>query len=185
MPIHNPPHPGLVLREYLGNLGVSGAAAHLRVTRVALSRVLNAKAGILAGVAIRLAAALGTTPEFWMNPCNRSTTCGGRGKHDNRRCGGSRTSPRGESGRYNGTDLRGGKAHISQRTRDMGRPGFVRLAPQVEMDADAPSFQPFQLGAKNNSSRAMRRTCQNSRGWSLTFNRHLPSSVKVRVTSKS
>jgi addiction module HigA family antidote len=34
---------------------------------VTLSRVLNGKAGISAAMAIRLAAALGTTPELWMN----------------------------------------------------------------------------------------------------------------------
>src|ERR1700687_6258438 len=67
MRMHNPPHPGLVLREYLGDLAVSTAAAHLKVTRVTLSRVLNGKAGISAAMAIRLAAALGTTPELWMN----------------------------------------------------------------------------------------------------------------------
>jgi antitoxin HigA-1 len=67
MPMHNPPHPGLVLREYLGNLPVTKAAAHLRITRVTLSRVLNGKAGISAAMAIRLGAALGTTPELWMN----------------------------------------------------------------------------------------------------------------------
>ena len=67
MRMHNPPHPGLVLRGYLGDLAVSTAAAHLRVTRVTLSRVLNGKAGISAAMAIRLAAALGTTPELWMN----------------------------------------------------------------------------------------------------------------------
>jgi len=41
--MHNPPHPdpGLVLREYLGNVPVTKAAAHLRITRVALSRVLS------------------------------------------------------------------------------------------------------------------------------------------------
>ena len=39
MSMHNPPHPGLVLREYLGRMAVSAAAAHLRVTRVTLSRV--------------------------------------------------------------------------------------------------------------------------------------------------
>lgn len=65
--MHNPPHPGLVLREYLGDLGVSTAAAHLRVTRVTLSRVLNGKAGISASMALRLAEALGTSPELWMN----------------------------------------------------------------------------------------------------------------------
>jgi antitoxin HigA-1 len=65
--MHNPPHPGLVLREYLGSIRVSEAANHLRVTRVTLSRVLNGKAGISASMALRLAAALGTSPEFWMN----------------------------------------------------------------------------------------------------------------------
>ena len=67
MRMHNPPHPGLVLREYLGNMAVSAAAGHLRVTRVTLSRVLNGKAGISASMALRLSAALGTSPEFWMN----------------------------------------------------------------------------------------------------------------------
>ena len=67
MRMHNPPHPGLVLREFLGATAVSTAAAHLRVTRVTLSRVLNGKAGISAAMALRLAAALGTSPELWMN----------------------------------------------------------------------------------------------------------------------
>ena len=67
MPMHNPPHPGLVLREYLGNMAVSAAAAHLRVTRVTLSRVLNGKAGISARMALRLGAALGTSPDLWIN----------------------------------------------------------------------------------------------------------------------
>jgi addiction module HigA family antidote len=67
MRMHNPPHPGLVLREYLGETAVSKAAAHLRVTRVTLSRVLNGKSGISAAMALRLAAALGTSPELWMN----------------------------------------------------------------------------------------------------------------------
>src|SRR4030081_2015646 len=65
--MHNPPHPGLVLREYLGDLPVAAAAAHLRVTRVTLSRLLNGKAGISASMALRLAAALGTSAELWIN----------------------------------------------------------------------------------------------------------------------
>lgn len=65
--MHNPPHPRLVLREYLGDLAVTTAAAHLRITRVTLSRMLDGKAGISAAMAVRLAAALGTTPELWMN----------------------------------------------------------------------------------------------------------------------
>jgi antitoxin HigA-1 len=65
--MRNPPHPGRVLREYLGDMPVSAAAAHLRTTRVTLSRVLNGKAGISANMALRLAAALGTSPELWLN----------------------------------------------------------------------------------------------------------------------
>lgn len=65
--MHNAPHPGLVLREYLGDMAVSAAAAHLRVTRVTLSRILNGKAGISANMALRLAAALGTSPDLWVN----------------------------------------------------------------------------------------------------------------------
>jgi addiction module HigA family antidote len=72
--MHNPPHPGLVLREYLGDLALTTAATHLRITRVTLSRVLNGKAGISAAMAIRLAAALGTTPELWMNMQSRQLT---------------------------------------------------------------------------------------------------------------
>src|SRR5450759_2384508 len=53
--MHNPPHPGLVLREYLADLPVSAAAVHLRTTRVTLSRLLNGKAGISASMALRLA----------------------------------------------------------------------------------------------------------------------------------
>lgn len=62
----NPPHPGLVVREYLGGVPVSTAAEHLGVTRVTLSRLLNGKAGISADMALRLSDALGTTPELWM-----------------------------------------------------------------------------------------------------------------------
>jgi addiction module HigA family antidote len=65
MPMFNPPHPGSVLREYLGGMLVTDAAKHLGITRVALSRILNGKAGISAEMALRLADALGTTAELW------------------------------------------------------------------------------------------------------------------------
>jgi addiction module HigA family antidote len=65
--MHNPPHPGPVLREYLGDKSVSAVAAHLHVTRVTLSRVLNGKSGISASMALRLSAALGTSAELWIN----------------------------------------------------------------------------------------------------------------------
>jgi antitoxin HigA-1 len=63
--MHNPPHPGEVLREWLTDITVTDAAARLGVTRVALSRVLNGAAGISAEMDIRLSKALGTTPGTW------------------------------------------------------------------------------------------------------------------------
>jgi len=66
MRMFNPPHPGRVVREYLGDVRISDAAAHLRVTRVALSRILNGRAGISADMALRLGEALGTTPDLWI-----------------------------------------------------------------------------------------------------------------------
>ncbi|MGH8147573.1 MAG: HigA family addiction module antitoxin [Rhodanobacteraceae bacterium] len=63
--MHNPPHPGEVLREWLENITVTEAAKRLGVTRVALSRVLNGSAGISADMDLRLAKALGTSPGSW------------------------------------------------------------------------------------------------------------------------
>ncbi len=61
MDIHNPAHPGEVLKEYLPeNLSITDAASHLGVTRAALSRVLNSRAGISAEMDLRLSDALGT-----------------------------------------------------------------------------------------------------------------------------
>ena len=55
--MHNPPHPGEMLREdilpALG-LNVTQAAAQLGVTRAALSRVLNGRAAISPEMALRL-----------------------------------------------------------------------------------------------------------------------------------
>lgn len=64
--MYNPPHPGEVLREWLGDMAITEAARKLGVTRVTLSRVLNGAAGISADMALRLEAALGTSPEMWM-----------------------------------------------------------------------------------------------------------------------
>ena len=58
----NPPHPGLTLRnDVLPALGltVTGAAAQLDVSRVALSRVLNGRAAISPEMALRIEAWLG------------------------------------------------------------------------------------------------------------------------------
>lgn len=63
--MHNPAHPGEVLRKYLGDLSVTEAAARLSITRVSLSRVLNGRSGVSADMALRLEAALGTSAEMW------------------------------------------------------------------------------------------------------------------------
>ena len=65
MPMHNPPHPGEVLREWLTDISVTDAAKSLGVTRVALSRLLNGSAGVSADMDLRLAIALSTTPGTW------------------------------------------------------------------------------------------------------------------------
>jgi addiction module HigA family antidote len=64
--IFNPAHPGEVLKEDLGSMTVKEAARRLHVTRATLSRILNGRAGITAGMSLRLAAALGTSPDFWL-----------------------------------------------------------------------------------------------------------------------
>ncbi len=67
MRMHNPAHPGVALREFLGDLTVTEAAEHLGITRAALSRILNGSAGISADMALRLRDALGTSAEMWVN----------------------------------------------------------------------------------------------------------------------
>jgi addiction module HigA family antidote len=67
MTMHSPPHPGEVIREFLGDMTVSAAAEHLGVGRVTFSRVLNGKAAVSPEMAVRLAAAFGTSsPEVWL-----------------------------------------------------------------------------------------------------------------------
>lgn len=70
MMMHDPPHPGEILREdYLEPLGltVTRAAAALGVTRKTLSALLNERAGVSPAMAYRLAKALDTSPELWIN----------------------------------------------------------------------------------------------------------------------
>lgn len=65
MRMHNPPHPGKVVREFLGEIDVTTAAKRLHVSRATLSRILNGKSGISADMSFRLSAAFGTHPELW------------------------------------------------------------------------------------------------------------------------
>ena len=68
--MHNPPHPGEVLRalclEPLG-LTVTQAAVGLGVSRKTLSAILNGRAGISPEMAIRLSLAFNTSSESWLN----------------------------------------------------------------------------------------------------------------------
>ena len=69
MPMHNPPHPGeIVRRECLEPLGltVTRAAQGLGVTRQALSNLVNERAGVSVEMAHRLSQAFGSTPETWL-----------------------------------------------------------------------------------------------------------------------
>ncbi|NBO83004.1 MAG: addiction module antidote protein, HigA family [Betaproteobacteria bacterium] len=52
--MHNPPHPGEVLREWIPQeMSVTQAAECLYVARVTLSKILNGNAGISAEMALR------------------------------------------------------------------------------------------------------------------------------------
>jgi addiction module HigA family antidote len=69
MRMHNPPHPGTLLRalwlEPL-NLSVTQVAAQLQVSRKTLSEIVNAKAAVTAEMALRLELAFGKSAESWL-----------------------------------------------------------------------------------------------------------------------
>lgn len=70
MKMHNPPHPGEVLRELCLEpleLTVTEAAESLGVSRKTLSAILNGRAGISPEMAIRLGKAFDTSAESWLN----------------------------------------------------------------------------------------------------------------------
>ena len=70
MRMHNPPHPGEVLRslclEPLG-LTISDAARALGVSHKTLSGIVNGRVGISPEMAVRLSLAFDTTAESWLN----------------------------------------------------------------------------------------------------------------------
>ena len=69
MKMHNPPHPGEVLRELCLEpleLTITDAALALGVSRKTLSSILNGHAGISPEMAVRLSKAFGSEPEFWL-----------------------------------------------------------------------------------------------------------------------
>ena len=74
--MHDPPHPGEVLRGlYLEPLGftVTEAARRIDVTRKTLSELVNGRAGVSPEMALRIGAATKTTAESWLNTSFAST----------------------------------------------------------------------------------------------------------------
>ncbi|QAV70842.1 addiction module antidote protein, HigA family [Salinibacterium sp. UTAS2018] len=66
MSMQNPPHPGLLLEDYLGDVSLAEAARRLGVTRATLSRIRNGHASVTADMAVRLGILLGTSAELWL-----------------------------------------------------------------------------------------------------------------------
>ncbi len=69
MTMHNPPHPGEFIREiYLDPHSVTGRqlALKLDVAPSTLNRILQGRSGISPEMALRLAKALGRSPESWL-----------------------------------------------------------------------------------------------------------------------
>lgn len=64
--MHNPPHPGLLLEDYLGEVSLAEAARRLGVTRATLSRIRHGHSAVTADMAVRLGLLLGTSAELWL-----------------------------------------------------------------------------------------------------------------------
>jgi addiction module HigA family antidote len=71
VPTHRPPvHPGEILaEEYLKPLGISQTefAKRIGVTFHRLNEIVHGRRGVSTDTALRLAKALGTTPDLWLN----------------------------------------------------------------------------------------------------------------------
>jgi len=69
MKMHNPPHPGEVLKELCLkplNVTVTEAARALGVSRKTLSSILNGRSGVSPEMAVRLSIAFNTSAESWL-----------------------------------------------------------------------------------------------------------------------
>jgi addiction module HigA family antidote len=65
-----PLHPGSILQQhYLEPLGLTivAVAKAVKVSRKTLSKIINGRGAITPEMALKLAQAFRTTPEFWMN----------------------------------------------------------------------------------------------------------------------
>lgn len=69
MRMHNPPHPGQIIREFCVEpleISVTEAAKALGVTRKTFSTLLNGRSGISPEMAMRLSKVFGRTPDGWL-----------------------------------------------------------------------------------------------------------------------
>jgi len=69
MAMHNPPHPGEIIRAFCVeplHVSVTEAAKALGVTRKTFSALLNGRAGISPEMALRLSRVFGRSPESWL-----------------------------------------------------------------------------------------------------------------------
>ena len=109
MPMKNPAHPGRIIRqEYLEALGVSiaEAARQIKVSRQALSSVLNGKADLTADMALRLEKAFGI---------DLKPFCGSKTLTTSRRLG-------------NGRSAQGSRSNV-MRSKNRARQREARLCP--------------------------------------------------------
>lgn len=70
MRMHNPPHPGEIIRSLCLeplNLTVTEAAEALGVSRKTLSAIINGRAAISPEMAVRLSIAFNTSSDSWLN----------------------------------------------------------------------------------------------------------------------
>nr|WP_027710071.1 HigA family addiction module antitoxin [Zooshikella ganghwensis] len=68
--MHNPPHPGEIIKEsYLDelNISINSLAKQLGVNPSTLSRLIDGKSSISPEMAIRLSKVLNGSAEFWLN----------------------------------------------------------------------------------------------------------------------
>lgn len=63
--MHQPPHPGEVLKKYIGKSAITVTAYRLGVNRTTLPRILSGDAGVSIEMAYRLGDAFGTNSELW------------------------------------------------------------------------------------------------------------------------
>jgi addiction module HigA family antidote len=67
--MHNPPHPGELLRDlWLAPMGltITAAAARLNVTRKTVSEIVNGRAAVSPEMALRLELAFGKSAQSWL-----------------------------------------------------------------------------------------------------------------------